>query len=384
MDRLRSASTHSKMERTLWIGLWGLLLSSSIVNGVPYSKYGRSCKDIGCRTNEVCVMAEDPCTFGKRDCGYYPTCTKSGDAGLLSCTSMICPSGQYCKTVDGRATCVNTNSNLEDEGVHKDMTRRQSAGSSSGYPAGSGYPSSGGDTPVPSAPVESSAGGYPLGSGKPSSSGYPASGSSGYPAGAGYPSSSSSGYPAASGYPSSGSSGYPAGSGYPSSGRSGYPAGSGYPSSGSSGYPVGSGYPSSGSSGYPAGSGYPSSGSSGYPAGSGYPSDTARRTSATNVNAGYPSSGQYPQGGYGQGYPQRGYGQGYPQGGYGQAYPQGGYGYQGGYQGQYPQGGAGYPQNGQYPQQNKPSIGDQLSTFAKNLAQRVLTQAILDKVAGKP
>uniref|UniRef100_A0A0C9RG44 GRINA_2 protein n=1 Tax=Fopius arisanus TaxID=64838 RepID=A0A0C9RG44_9HYME len=113
MDRLHAANTHSIMERTLWIGVWGLLLCSSIVNGVPYSKYGRSCKDIGCRSNEICVMAEDPCTYESRDrCGRYPTCTRNGAAGGLSCTTLVCPSGQYCKSIDGHATCVNTNSNI--------------------------------------------------------------------------------------------------------------------------------------------------------------------------------------------------------------------------------------------------------------------------------
>ncbi|XP_014211890.1 protein transport protein SEC9 isoform X2 [Copidosoma floridanum] len=46
-------------------------------NADAYSKYGRSCKDIGCRSSEVCVMAEDPCTIHRPDsCGSYPTCKK--------------------------------------------------------------------------------------------------------------------------------------------------------------------------------------------------------------------------------------------------------------------------------------------------------------------
>ncbi|CAD1479263.1 unnamed protein product, partial [Heterotrigona itama] len=40
--------------------------------------YGRTCKDIGCRRDEVCVMAEDPCSIYQRDnCGRYPTCAKA-------------------------------------------------------------------------------------------------------------------------------------------------------------------------------------------------------------------------------------------------------------------------------------------------------------------
>ncbi|XP_050346361.1 uncharacterized protein LOC126770820 isoform X2 [Nymphalis io] len=45
------------------------------VNG--FSKYGRTCKDIGCLNSEVCVLAEDPCSYGRAsDCGTYPTCKK--------------------------------------------------------------------------------------------------------------------------------------------------------------------------------------------------------------------------------------------------------------------------------------------------------------------
>lgn len=104
------------------------------------TEYGRTCKDIGCRSNEVCVMAEDPCSIQSRDhCGRYPTCARSGESGSklnillsliinkyfltinhyivniftgLTCTTMICSSGQYCKTVDGRPKCVNTSPDL--------------------------------------------------------------------------------------------------------------------------------------------------------------------------------------------------------------------------------------------------------------------------------
>uniref|UniRef100_A0A1L8DQJ5 Putative glycine rich salivary protein n=1 Tax=Nyssomyia neivai TaxID=330878 RepID=A0A1L8DQJ5_9DIPT len=53
-------------------------------SALPYSKYGRSCSDIGCLSSEVCVMASDSCSYGQRenkDCGRYPTCRKSGAAG---------------------------------------------------------------------------------------------------------------------------------------------------------------------------------------------------------------------------------------------------------------------------------------------------------------
>ncbi|KYQ50456.1 hypothetical protein ALC60_10469 [Trachymyrmex zeteki] len=256
--------------------------------------------------------------------------------------------------------------------------------------------------------------GYPSSSGYPGSSSYPSS--SGYPGSSSYP--SSSGYPGSSSYPNSGSSRASDSSNQP---RSGYPnSGSGYPSSGSpshsysnsglSGYPSSgsSNYPSRDSSGYPTGSAYPSknSGSSGYPDNSRnfYGEETVRRTGASAVNAGYPSNPRtsvYPEGNpsYGGNYPaqntgyphnnqhsphsNQGYSNGYPQN-----YPQGGYP-----QGGYPQGGY-YPQAGYYPEgryqgQNymtttkRPGIRDQLTNFARNMAEKVLTQTILDRVTGR-
>lgn len=47
-----------------------------------FAEYGRTCKDIGCMRDEVCVMAEDPCSIYQRDnCGRYPTCAKSHPGG---------------------------------------------------------------------------------------------------------------------------------------------------------------------------------------------------------------------------------------------------------------------------------------------------------------
>lgn len=44
---------------------------------IMFTEYGRTCKDIGCLSNQVCVLAEDPCTFGhSTNCGTYPTCKK--------------------------------------------------------------------------------------------------------------------------------------------------------------------------------------------------------------------------------------------------------------------------------------------------------------------
>lgn len=50
--------------------------------GGGFAEYGRTCKDIGCRRDEVCVMAEDPCSIYQRDnCGRYPTCAKAHPGG---------------------------------------------------------------------------------------------------------------------------------------------------------------------------------------------------------------------------------------------------------------------------------------------------------------
>ncbi|CAO1388983.1 unnamed protein product [Diamesa tonsa] len=64
--------------------LQGVLLLWIIcaANGAPYSKYGRSCKDIGCLPREVCIMAYESCSFGQQEnsnCGRYPTCKKNTD-----------------------------------------------------------------------------------------------------------------------------------------------------------------------------------------------------------------------------------------------------------------------------------------------------------------
>ncbi|CRL04228.1 CLUMA_CG017332, isoform B [Clunio marinus] len=65
--------------------LQGLLVLWIIcmTNGAPYSKYGRSCKDIGCLPRETCVMAYESCSFSQQEnvsCGRYPTCKKNSDA----------------------------------------------------------------------------------------------------------------------------------------------------------------------------------------------------------------------------------------------------------------------------------------------------------------
>ncbi|XP_018339980.1 PREDICTED: protein rtoA-like isoform X3 [Trachymyrmex septentrionalis] len=404
-----------------------LLIIALIPDAASYNKYGRTCKDIGCRTDETCVMAEDPCTGYTDKCGRYPTCRRTSDVG---CTSMVCGENEYCKSENGAPRCVRKSTGLENEMRTRTIPKRQTSyptasethGSSDtpknsddqSYPARSGYPSSSG---YPGSSYPNSGSSRASDSSNQPQSGYPSSQSSGYPnSGSGYPSSGSSGYPASgsSGYPASGSSGYPVSgsSGYPSSGSSGYPSSrsngspshssnsglSGYPSS-QSGYPSSgsSGYPSSGSSNYPTGSAYPSrnSGSSGYPDNSRNfnGEETVRRTGASNVNAGYPSNPRtsvYPEGNqpYHGNYPAQN--TGYPYNNQRSPYPN--QGYSNGYSQNYPQGGyypqAGYP-DGRYQGQNymtttnRPGIRDQLTNFARNMAEKVLAQTLLDRITGR-
>lgn len=52
---------------------------------LPYTKYGRTCSDIGCLSSQVCVMVHDSCSLGQRegnDCGRYPTCKKNTDPSV--------------------------------------------------------------------------------------------------------------------------------------------------------------------------------------------------------------------------------------------------------------------------------------------------------------
>ncbi|XP_011864858.1 PREDICTED: prespore protein Dp87-like isoform X2 [Vollenhovia emeryi] len=315
---------------------WALLLIAIIPNAASYNKYGRTCKDIGCRSDETCVMAEDPCTGYTDKCGRYPTCRRTSDA---SCTSMVCGENEYCKSENGAPKCVRKSTGLEND----DMRTRTVPKRQTSYPTET-------DTRGSSDTFKNSDGQ----SSPARSSGYPSSGSSGYP------SSGSSRYPSSqSGYPSSGSSGYP------SSGSSNYP------SRESSGYPTGSGYPggNSGSSGYPDNSRNP------------YGEETVRRTGINAVNAGYPSPGTsaYPQGNpsYRNNYP--GQNAGYPYNNQHPSYPN--QGYSNGYPQNYPQGG--YQGQNYMTTTKRPGIRDQLTNFARNVAEKVLTQTILDRVTGR-
>lgn len=90
--------------------LFGTLLIIAIIpDTASYNKYGRTCQDIGCRSDETCVMAEDPCTGYSDKCGRYPTCQRTSGA---SCTTMICGENEYCKTENGAPKCVKKSTGL--------------------------------------------------------------------------------------------------------------------------------------------------------------------------------------------------------------------------------------------------------------------------------
>lgn len=49
-----------------------------------FSEFGRTCKDIGCLSQETCVMAHESCSYSQRDgkdCGSYPTCKRNPNGG---------------------------------------------------------------------------------------------------------------------------------------------------------------------------------------------------------------------------------------------------------------------------------------------------------------
>lgn len=198
-----------------------LLIIAIIPNTASYNKYGRTCKDIGCRSDETCVMAEDPCTGYTDKCGRYPTCRRTSDT---SCTSMICGENEYCKSENGAPRCVRKSTGIgyESAGVSYVNGERVNGGNNANPYANANAP------PVPA---------YPSGDNSEhhrtfgSNLGYPS-----YPSNTG---SSAHGYPP---YPQSTSQGghhqdlgYPP---YPTQNRMPTPGQSAYP-----GYPQNTGYP---------------------------------------------------------------------------------------------------------------------------------------------
>ncbi|XP_035723041.1 annexin B11-like isoform X2 [Vespa mandarinia] len=236
--------------------LTGLLVIVVIPDVLSYSKYGRNCKDIGCRSDEVCVMAEDPCTDYSNKCGRYPTCKKMNDRGFESAGVDIV-NGQHVSSSD---TNKHTNTNTNPF-------------------ANANAP------PAPADPIPGGNGYHQVNSG--TNLGYPS-----YPSNVGT-SNSNHGYPP---YPSTNREnqprtdnlGYPP---YPTMNRMPQP-GQGYPGQGYPPYPGQSGYPQTGypQQQYPNGQRYPVGQYSGY---QNYPNQN-HRGYAYNSNSPYHKNVPYP------------------------------------------------------------------------------------------
>ncbi|CAG9767304.1 unnamed protein product [Ceutorhynchus assimilis] len=216
--------------------LLGLLVILAALNlGNCFTKYGRSCKDIGCPSTQECVMATDPCSYYQRegDCGSYPTCKRKSGSGTRTCSNFVCPPSQVCKMDDGTPKCVNDASKSGHVGYDTHSANAPLEPSAPPAEGGNLYPQipKGETTARPNIrPVGNGGSGYQggqIGSGYP---GYPQQGG-GYPQqNGGYPQ-QNGGYPQQNGgYPQNGyqgQGGYPQGGyqGYPQGGYQQYPAG---------------------------------------------------------------------------------------------------------------------------------------------------------------
>ncbi|KAK5641128.1 hypothetical protein RI129_009675 [Pyrocoelia pectoralis] len=279
-----------KMTRVLTVSI----LVVVVTLGDAYSKYGRTCQDIGCLSNEICVLKEKTCTpYNQDDCGTYPTCEKSSNVAA-SCAKYVCPPSQICKMDGSHPRCYD-NAGAVGNREHK-------------RPVESYQPISPDSENMPNAPV------------------FPSNPNSQYPSNPNYPQQPAvnphypqqppqnpnyPGYPQSGVYPQIPPSGrqttprtnaYQPGQHYPSGGYTGGQIGSGYPGgqygSGYSGYPMqGGNMPPRQGGGYPIqGGGYPVQGA-GYP---GYPSYTNTGSRYPSTGSGYPNQGSYyPPGNYG-------------------------------------------------------------------------------------
>uniref|UniRef100_A0A6P7F4F0 Uncharacterized protein LOC114325814 isoform X2 n=1 Tax=Diabrotica virgifera virgifera TaxID=50390 RepID=A0A6P7F4F0_DIAVI len=217
--------------------------------GYCYTKYGRTCKDIGCPSTQECVMATDPCSYYHRqgECGSYPTCQRVSNAPR-TCSTYVCPPTKVCRMDGDTPKCFDDVGKVGHVGYETSGNTNHL--SQSGH-NGNLYPNlpKGETTPRPNINRPVSSGGYQGGQ-----------------VGSGYP-----GGQVNSGYP-----GGQVGSGYP-----GGQVGSGYP-----GGQVGSGYP-----GYTQQGGYPRQGypQQGYPQ-QGYPQQGNQRQTGYQQYGGYPQT----------------------------------------------------------------------------------------------
>lgn len=214
--------------------------------GESFTKYGRSCKDIGCPSNQQCVMETDPCSYYQRqgECGAYPTCKKLGSSTARTCATYVCPPSQVCKMDGDTPKCINDASKSGHVGydTHAAAAPLDPNQAPSAPPANGGsnlYPAvpRGETTPRPNVGYQPSGGGAGYQGGR-IGSGYP-----GYNAGN---TQQGGGYPQQGGYPQGGYQGYPQGGyaqgGYAQGGQAGYPQGGyqgGYNPQGNQQYPNG-------------------------------------------------------------------------------------------------------------------------------------------------
>ncbi|XP_043492268.1 uncharacterized protein DDB_G0283357-like [Polistes fuscatus] len=275
--------------QNLWVTLTALLVIVAIPDVSSYSKYGRTCKDIGCRNDEVCVIAEDPCTSYSDKCGSYPTCKKtSNNEG--SCSSIICDKNEYCRTENDIPKCVSkiSSNGFQSAGVdivngqqvsNSDTNKHTNTNSNTNPYANANAP------PAPADPVPGGTGYHQVNTG--TNIGYPSypsnvgssNNNNGYPP---YPSTNQGNHPRTDnlGYPP-----YPTmnrmpqpGQGYPGQGYPPYPGQSGYPQAGypQQQYPNGQRYPVGQ---YPGYQNYPNQNHRGYS----YNSNSVYRKNSSNI-----------------------------------------------------------------------------------------------------
>ncbi|KDR10084.1 uncharacterized protein LOC110838276 [Zootermopsis nevadensis] len=74
-----------------------------VICGTPQAVDGRTCDDMPCLRDEVCVMEIGRCDF-KGLCERYPTCRVPRRSLEGSCEHYRCPPGQFCTLLEDR--CV--------------------------------------------------------------------------------------------------------------------------------------------------------------------------------------------------------------------------------------------------------------------------------------
>ncbi|XP_015180222.1 PREDICTED: FHA domain-containing protein FhaA-like isoform X2 [Polistes dominula] len=242
--------------QNLWVTLAALLVIIAIPDVASYSKYGRSCKDIGCRKDEVCVIAEDPCTVSSDKCGFYPTCKKTSNSGFQSAGVDVVNGQQVSNSDTNKHT--NTNSNPY-------ANANAPPAPADPVPGGTGYHQVNTGTNIGYPPYPSNVGSSNNNNGYPP---YPSTNQGNHPR------TDNLGYPP---YPTMNRMPQP-GQGYPGQGYPPYPGQSGYPQAGypQQQYPNGQRYPVGQ---YPGYQNYPNQNHRGYS----YNSNSVYRKNGSNI-----------------------------------------------------------------------------------------------------